>query len=222
MPESMNVKKQPVLFLILFFSLPIAGSERPMIVDRPVAEMSVEPTSAYDALFRRVAAEENLDWRLVSAIAYNESRYMPDLVSPRGATGLMQVMPATARAFDVPVEELMDPETNVRVAVNLIREIGRSLRFSAGTPADDRRKIMLACYNGGIGHVLDARRLAAKYGANPDRWADVAQYLALKSKPEYARDEVVDCGFFRGAREKLAFVDRVSGKYSAYCAQIGA
>ena len=176
--------------------------------------------SVYDELFQKVAAEENLDWRLVSAIAYSESKYNAYLVSPRGARGLMQVMPATAKAFGISTDELMDPETNVRVAVQLIRRIEQSLKFSAGTPVEERNRIVLACYNGGIGHVADARRLASKHGANPDSWNDVSQYLRLKSQPEYAEDEVVKCGAFNGAPETINFVNHVSGKYRSYCGKV--
>ena len=182
------------------------------IKNRPAGSISV-----YDDLFKQAAQEEKLDWRLVSAIAYSESKYNAYLVSPKGARGLMQIMPATARAFDVAVDELMDPEANVRVAVKLIRRIERSLKFSEGTSSDDRVSIMLACYNGGIGHVMDARRLAAKHGGNPDSWSDVSHYLRLKSQPEYAEDEVVQCGVFNGAGETLNFVNHVMGKYYAYC-----
>ncbi|MCD8185169.1 MAG: transglycosylase SLT domain-containing protein [Rikenellaceae bacterium] len=170
----------------------------------------------YDDLFRKVAREAKLDWRLVSAIAFSESKYNPYLVSPRGARGLMQVMPATARAFDVPVDQLMDPEANVRVAVALIREIEKSLKFSPASSSEDRTYIMLACYNAGIGYVLDARRLAVKYGGNPDSWSEVARYLRLKAEPKYAEDPVVQCGPFKGAGETLRFVEHVMGKYYAY------
>ena len=182
------------------------------IRNRPAGSISI-----YDDLFKKVAREENLDWRLISAIAYSESKYNAYLVSPRGARGLMQVMPATARAFEVPVDELMDPETNIRVAVQLIRRIEKSLKFTSGTSEDDRTSIILACYNGGIGHVTDARKLAVKHGGNPDSWRDVSQYLRLKAQPEYAEDEVVRCGAFNGAPETLKFVNHVIGRYYAYC-----
>lgn len=57
-------------------------------------------------------------------------------------------------------------------------------------------KIVLACYNAGLGHVLDARSLARKYGANPDSWSDVSTYLSLKSDPEVVKDDAVKCGRF--------------------------
>lgn len=154
---------------------------------------------------------------MVSAIAYSESKYNAYLVSSKGARGLMQVMPATARAFEVSIDELMDPEANVRVAVKLIRKIEKSLKFSPDTPQQDRTSIMLACYNGGIGHVMDARRLASKYGANPNSWSDVSHYLRMKALPEYAEDEVVKSGVFKGAGETQKFVNHVMGQYYAYC-----
>ncbi len=173
-------------------------------------------TSPYDTLFRQIAAEEGLDWRLLSAIAYNESRHQTHLTSPSGARGIMQIMPATARAFGFSEDALMEPQTNIRIGARLVRRIERSLKFAPGTPAGDRQSLILASYNGGIGHVLDARRLAKKYGANPDSWKDVSHYLRLKSQPEYAGDEVVTCGEFRGAAETIGFVRHVTGQYLAY------
>ena len=52
--------------------------------------------SAYDDMMRRAAAESGHDWRLLSAIAYHESRFNPEAVSKVGAFGLMQIMPRVA------------------------------------------------------------------------------------------------------------------------------
>ncbi|MDR0953936.1 MAG: transglycosylase SLT domain-containing protein [Rikenellaceae bacterium] len=186
------------------------------IVSGGIRNRAAGALSVYDELFQRVAGEEGLDWKLLSAIAYSESKYNAYLVSPRGARGIMQIMPATAKAFHVPVEELMNPEVNVRVGAQLVRKIRQSLQFSADTPTADRNAMLLACYNGGIGHVMDARRLAEKYGANPDSWDDVAQYLRLKAQPEYAQDEVVQCGAFNGAAQTINFVNHVTRNFYAY------
>ena len=67
--------------------------------------------SPYDHVIRNISEREGNDWRLMSAIAYHESRFTADIVSRRGARGLMQIMPAVARQFDVVSEEaLLDPE----------------------------------------------------------------------------------------------------------------
>lgn len=173
--------------------------------------------SAYDNLIRRISEEEGHDWRLMSAIAYHESRFMPDLTSRSGACGLMQIMPSVARQFEIPTDRIADPETNVWLANKLMTEIQSILRLPEGTPEKDRMSIVLASYNGGIGHVSDARRLARLNGENPNSWEVVSRYLTLKSQPEYYENEVVKCGRFTGSRQTLAYVNDVIGRYDKYC-----
>lgn len=173
--------------------------------------------STYDNLIRNISEKEGNDWRLMSAIAYHESRFTPDLKSRRGASGLMQIMPSVARQFKVSADSLYDPETNVWLANKLFTEIMRTLGFRASTLDLDRMSIVLASYNGGIGHVTDARRLAKLNGENPNSWEVVSRYLQLKSQPEYYENEVVRCGRFTGSGETVAYVKSVLGRYDKYC-----
>lgn len=177
--------------------------------------------SPYDELIRHISEEEGHDWRLISAMAYHESRFRSHLVSPRGARGLMQIMPSVARQFGIPVAEAADPVANVWLANKLLSRIMEALRIAAGTPDEDRMSIVLASYNGGLGHVCDARRLARFYGENPDSWEVVKRYLKLKSLPEYYTHEVVECGRFAGSRQTAAYVDDVLGHYKKYCSMVG-
>ena len=184
------------------------------------APRSEEPQcviSAYDTLIRRVSEQEGHDWRLMSAIAYHESRFTPDITSRSGARGLMQIMPSVARHFEVPLDRVSDPETNVWLANKLMTEIMSTLRLPESIPEKDRMSIVLASYNSGIGHVTDARRLARLHGENPNSWEVVARYLTLKAQPEYYENEVVKCGRFTGSRQTLAYVDDVIERYDKYC-----
>lgn len=173
--------------------------------------------SAYDNIIRNISEKEGHDWRLMSAIAYHESRFTPDITSRSGARGLMQIMPSVARQFDVPAERIANPETNIWLANKLMSKIMSTLRFPAGTSDKDRMSIILASYNSGIGHVNDARRLARLNGENPNSWEVVARYLQLKADPEYYESEVVKCGRFTGSRQTLAYVNDVIGRYDKYC-----
>ena len=173
--------------------------------------------SVYDELIRSVSEEEGYDWRLMSAIAYHESRFTPDITSRSGARGLMQIMPSVARQFDVPPEQVSNPETNIWLANKLMSKIMNTLRFPEGTPEKDRMSIILASYNSGIGHVNDARRLARLNGEDPNSWEVVARYLQLKAQPEYYESEAVKCGRFTGSRQTLAYVNDVIGRYDKYC-----
>lgn len=197
----------------LYFEKGIVGQ----LIGKNAAQSVVGGISAYDNLLRTVGEKEGHDWRFLSAIAYSESRFNAHVVSSRGAQGLMQIMPVVARQFNIKEREIMKPEVNITIAAKLLNKIERTLKMKPNTPYVDKMSIILACYNGGIGHVIDARNLAAKYGANPDSWADVSLYLKRKAEPDYNSDEVVKCGTFRGSKETLAFVNKVLLKYNSYC-----
>jgi membrane-bound lytic murein transglycosylase F len=77
--------------------------------------------------------------------------------------------------------------------------------------------IILASYNAGIGHVLDARRLARSEGANPNAWSDVSRYLKLMSEPAYYELDVVKSGKFTGSSQTINYVEEVMRKYNYYC-----
>ena len=172
--------------------------------------------SQFDDIMRKVGEEQGQDWRFMSAIAYSESRFIENLESGRGAQGIMQIRPVVARHFNVPVENISDTETNVRLAGMLLSELSDMLHIPVSTPEQDRLSIILASYNAGIGHVLDARRLARMEGANPNSWTDVSHYLELKSTPEYYELDVVECGRFTGSGQTLSYVNQVMRQYNKY------
>ncbi|MBQ2033470.1 MAG: transglycosylase SLT domain-containing protein [Alistipes sp.] len=202
-----------------------AASQAPEMENELAAEMASDTTdvidewviSVYDDMMQRIGEEEGQDWRLMSAIAYNESRFMAHVVSKRGAVGLMQITPVVCRQFNVDKEHLSDPETNIRLATKLLRKIDSTLKMSSSTPENDRMSIILACYNGGIGHVSDARRLAKSNGENPNSWEVVARYLQQKADPAVYESELVKYGKFTGSRQTEAYVREVMKRYDVYC-----
>ena len=121
--------------------------------------------SDYDDIMKSVGRESGIDWRLLSAIAHTESNFRADAVSSRGAVGLMQIMPSIGEHFGLTAEELQDPHNNVRVAAMLLEEIDSMVQLPNAISREDSLGIVLACYNGGLGHVSDARRLAHGPGA---------------------------------------------------------
>jgi membrane-bound lytic murein transglycosylase F len=172
--------------------------------------------SQYDPVIRQVASERGYDWRLISAIAMQESRFDHDVVSGAGAVGLMQVMPAVARGFKVSLDKMTDPHTNVSLGVGLLDEISGTLRFTRAVSERDRLSIILAAYNCGLGRILDARRLAVKYGENHNSWSVVSKYLGHLEEPLYYEDEVVKCGRFRDDAQTRGFVGKVLRYYDSY------
>ncbi len=77
-------------------------------------------------------------------------------------------------------------------------------------------KFLFASYNCGLGHVLDARRLAQKYNKNPNIWSNNVDSCILNlSNKEYYRDSVVYNGYVRGA-ETYSFVEDIMSRYKIY------
>lgn len=171
--------------------------------------------SPYDAIFRREAESIGEDWRLLAAIGFVESRFEPTQVSWAGARGVMQIMPSTARAMGSSPELMDDPSQCIIVGAKLIAYLSRLFEDKVADPSE-RMKFIIASYNSGPGHILDAIALAKKYGRNPQRWeGNVAEMARLKQRPEYYSDPVVKSGYFN-ARETLDFVERVENTYNTY------
>lgn len=170
--------------------------------------------SPYDQLFRKHAANIGWDWQLLASIAYQESRFNPSVVSWAGAEGLMGIMPNTAKALGVTPHELKNPEIGIRTGVDCLRRFRQG--FSSIKDPQEKLKFTLASYNAGIGHVYDAQRLAEKYGKDPNKWdGNVAEYVRLKSDPQYYNDPVCKHGYLRGS-ETYNYVQEVMQRYKYY------
>ncbi len=170
--------------------------------------------SHYDHLFRKYAKEIGWDWRLLASLAYTESNFDTTAVSWAGAKGLMQLMPRTARAMGVPPGKEQNPEESIKAAAKYIAST--ALSFNDIKDPDERIKFVLAAYNAGIGHVLDAMALAEKYGKDKHVWDNnVDNYILLESNEEYFNDPVCKNGYFRGV-ETSHFVKEVLSRGEVY------
>ena len=167
---------------------------------------------AYDLLLKRYAGELKWDWRLLASQAFQESRFKPEARSWAGATGLLQLMPATAKEFGV--HNIRDPEDNIQGAVRFLNWLIKYWEDKIGDEGE-RLKFVLASYNCGAGHVEDAQRLTEKFGGNPKSWDDVAYWLLQKSKVQYSTDPVVKYGFCRGI-EPVTYVSLILDRFEHY------
>ncbi len=171
--------------------------------------------SPYDEVFKHHAESNGLDWRFAAAVAYQESKFNPHAESPFGAVGLMQLIPPTAKRFGASAENLRVPEFNIMAGTRFLRHL---FDYWTGKMPDtvDVIPFVLASYNAGLGHVIDARNLASKHGYNDLVWKDnVALMMLKKSAREYFTDPVVKHGFVRG-QEPVNYVRKVMSYYRHY------
>lgn len=182
---------------------------------RTVDEIKEGRISRYDELIDKYAVSIGWDPLLLAALIHKESGFDPTALSKFDSRGLMQVMPSTAKQMHVNPDLLFDPETNLKAGTRYLKWLETQLR-EYGVPDDQLQYFVLASYNVGMGHVLDARRLAEKYDYDPNIWFNHADtHLLLKSKPKYYRDEASRYGYCRG-REPYEYVREIQRYYEIY------
>lgn len=172
-----------------------------------------ERISAYDHLIKQEADRAGMDWRLVAAIIFQESNFEAQAVSWAGAFGLMQLMPATAAQYGL--DTTANDQENIMAGLALLKDLEDLWKDKVSDP-DERLKFILASYNVGAGHILDARQIARQLGLDPDKWTgNVEECILLKSKPEWYRAPEVRFGYCRGV-EPYEYVREVGRAYSHY------
>jgi membrane-bound lytic murein transglycosylase F len=169
--------------------------------------------SPYDAAIKKQSKHIRWDWRLLASLIYQESHFDPKVKSWAGAFGLMQLMPETAAHFGV--NNQSSPESQIKAGVKFIKWLNKQLKDSI-TDDQERIKFILASYNVGLGHIHDARRLARKYGKDPNIWdGNVDFFLLHKSDPKYYDRFLVKSGYCRG-EETCSFVKEVMERFRIY------
>lgn len=169
--------------------------------------------SVFDPLLKKESKRLNWDGKLLAAIVYTESNFNPEAESEVGAYGLMQIIPETANNFNV--SDYFSPDSNVYAGVQYLKYLDN---FFTGRAVDSTEKIkfILASYNAGAGHVLDAMRLAKKYNKDPNKWDNNVDFFILnKNKPEYYRDSLSKNGYCNGG-QTYKYVQRVLDTYHNY------
>jgi membrane-bound lytic murein transglycosylase F len=155
--------------------------------------------------FKSAAKANDLDWRLVAAVAYQESHWNPLAVSPTGVKGMMMLTKVTAA--ELGVIERTDPVESIDGGARYLRTLFDKF---ADLPEPDRTWLTLAAYNVGYGHVKDAQWLTEKSGGDPTQWTDVKQKLPLLSQQKWYRQ--TKYGYARG-HEPVKYVENIHSYY---------
>lgn len=170
--------------------------------------------SPFDYLFKKHAALIDWEWQLLAALAFHESGFDSSQVSWAGACGIMQLMPRTAANFGLNNVTILNPGLNIEAGSQYIKSL--NLTFKKIENNDERIKFILAAYNSGPAHILDAMALATKYGKNPHIWFNQVEYFLIKkSETEFYNDPVVKYGCFRG-KETVRFVHNILNTREKY------
>ncbi len=177
------------------------------------SSMNGDQLSPYDEIIKRESDKIGWDWRLTSAIIYQESKFETWKESWAGAFGIFQFMPPTAKGYGIsPASSAEDQiiagvkklDKNFRQWLEIIPDSTECINFT------------LATFNAGRAHVDDARALCSVYDLDSNTWKDnVSDMIRNLSKPTYYRDKVVKNGYCRGI-ETYEYVIEVIQRFEEY------
>ncbi len=155
----------------------------------------------YESHFRVAAEKEDLDWHLLAAVAFQESHWRKNAVSPTGVRGLMMLTQRTANELNV---DRLDPFESIEGGARYLKKLYK--RIPDSVQGEDRLYMALASYNVGLGHVEDARKITQGEGFDPNKWDDVAKHLPLLTQRKWYRQ--TRYGYARG-NEPVTYVQNI-------------
>jgi len=160
----------------------------------------------YRRLFEEAAALTGEDWRLLAALAYQESQWDPLATSYTNVRGMMMLTEDTADRMKL--SNRLDPRESIIAGaqyLSLLKE-----QMPSRIPEPDRTWLALAAYNQGYSHLEDARILTERAGLNPDSWLDVKKWMPKLNQPGYY--ETLKHGYARGG-EAVILVESIRNYY---------
>jgi membrane-bound lytic murein transglycosylase F len=140
----------------------------------------------FDDIFRKYGEKYGFHWCLVASQVYQESRFDPKVKAWDGGMGLMQLMPATAK--ELGCKNPFNPADNVHAGTKYMNQLRKRCGYQKKEVSPkDSLCFALASYNGGYGHLKDARALAEDLKLDPNKWFDnVEKSMKLLSKRKYS------------------------------------
>ena len=158
----------------------------------------------YQPMFEKYGQE--IDWRLLAAISYQESHWKPHARSHTGVRGMMMLTLATAKQMGI--KSRLDAEQSIRGGSKYFKRM--IAKMPDRIPSPDRIWFALASYNVGFGHLNDARIITQQQGGDPDRWVEVKTRLPLLQQKKYYKK--TKYGYARG-KEPVHYVENIRRYY---------
>ena len=167
----------------------------------------------WDETLKQACQKYGFDWFLVASLMYQESKFDVEARGTKGAFGLMQMIPETMEQYGV--DSLSLPEEHIVAGVRYLSFLDKM--FAESIPdSSERMKFVVAAYNSGPGHILDAQRLAKRAAGNPAKWDEVAPKLLEKNDPAiYRTDEDIKHGYCKCAIT-INYVNEIFERYEHY------
>ena len=152
----------------------------PRWVKNSTSETEMLRMKSYVKYFQKYAAEYNFDYLMLAAQGYQESTLRQDLVSPRGAVGVMQVLPQYAAAKPINIPDVRDPENNIHAGAKMMAQITTTYFNDPGIDQMNKTLFTFAAYNAGQNRIVRLRKETQAQGLNPNVWFGNVELVVAK------------------------------------------
>jgi membrane-bound lytic murein transglycosylase MltF len=139
-------------------------------IDNPLADRERKRYEGYVSLFKKYGEQYDFDHLALVAQAFKESGLDHSRKSHRGAMGVMQLLPSTARDKNVGIPDIQDPENNIHAGTKYLAFLRDRYFSDDGISGTDRLAFTWAAYNAGPAKVRRMRDLAKELGRDPNQW----------------------------------------------------
>ena len=150
------------------------------VLKNSTSQKEMQKFQALVKYFKQYAAQYNFDYIMVAAQAYQESMLNQSLVSPRGAVGVMQVMPQYAAANPINIKNVRDPESNIHAGTKMLAQITQAYFNDPGIDQVNKTLFTFAAYNAGPNRIVRLRQEAKDEGLDPNKWFGNVELVAAK------------------------------------------
>ncbi len=141
------------------------------IVKRAYSPSDVQRFQELIEIFRKYGETYSFDYLMLIAQGYQESQLEQSRRSPRGAVGIMQMLPSTAKDKDIGISGIdKDPDRNVEAGAKYLRHLIKTYIDDENLQPKDRQLFAFAAYNAGPGNLRKFREKAKTMGLDPDVW----------------------------------------------------
>ena len=131
-------------------------------------------------IFQRYATQYDFDYLMLTAQGYQESMLDQQRKSPRGAVGIMQVLPKYAAASPINIPDVAQTDANIHAGVKMLRNIADTYFNDPKLDPVDRTLFAFASYNAGPTRIAGLRRKAKERGLSPDIWFENVELVAAQ------------------------------------------
>lgn len=177
-------------------------------VNNATSKAEMEKFERVVGFFQKYASEYDFDYLMLLAQGYQESQLDQSARSPRGAVGIMQLLPETAASPEVGITGIdKDAEKNVHAGTRYLRRLSDRYLNDPGIDQKNKTLMAFAAYNAGPGNLNKFRRLAEKSGLNKDIWFNNVEIASARvvgrETPEYVSNIYKYYVAYRLARERM-------------------